>query len=75
MKKIVITIEQASDGGVFMTMDPGAPQLLEDQLADKGTAAHTYALTAYRAIHDLAQREAAASGATVDAGEIPQQPH
>lgn len=67
--KIVLTVQTASDGGVFITMDPGAPELLEQQLAGKGTAAHTYALAAFRTMHDMA-KTAAAAGGQLETGEI-----
>lgn len=74
MKKIVITIQAASDGGAFIVMDPGVDELLHDVDTGRGTSAHGYALTAYKAIKDRAV-EAVADGAQLEVGEIPPQTH
>lgn len=72
--KIVITVQPASDGGTFITMDPSAERLQQQVDAGQGTSAHTYALIAYQAMHEEA-RKAAAAGAHVETGEIPPTTH
>lgn len=74
MKKIVITIQAASDGGAFITMDPSGEALVEMIDAGQGTTAHAYALIAYRAMHAEALK-AAAAGGHIETGEIPPTTH
>lgn len=72
--KISIAIQAASDGGVFITIDPSADEIQRQVDVGRGTSAHTYALIAYRAMHAEAER-AAAGGGYMDAGEIPPEKH
>lgn len=68
--KIEFTVEALQDGGAMIIMDPSAEQLIADVESGKGTAAHTYALIAYRALMEAATRAGAASGWTVNIGEL-----
>lgn len=72
--KIQITVHSASDGGAFITMDPSVEVLTQQVEAGSGTAAHTYALAAYRAMHDEARRTAD-QGGYMETGEIPPNTH
>jgi hypothetical protein len=72
--KIVITLQDTADGGTFIKVDPGVPELMEKALRGEGTSAETYALAAYRAMHDRAMLEAA-GGRQFETGEIPPEVH
>jgi hypothetical protein len=48
--RIAIEISRTADGGAYIQMDPGVDELLADVDAGRGTTAHAYALTAWRAL-------------------------
>ena len=61
MRKITVTMEDTTDGGVFITFDPSVQELLARAAKpDRCTAAEGYAfevLTAIRRVADEAARE------------------
>ena len=68
--KVTITIEQMAEG-VLITMEPGVMKVLDEAEAGQGTAAHHYALCAFRALQQMAVLHAMATAGQVVSGETP----